>query len=113
MPAADAAAQSAVDPMQWWNALTQQFQAIASTALKDVAAEAMTSGVAKPERKVSGKAKAAPMQGAKPAPVKTAASKAVKSSGTAKSAATPKSSTTVTSAKRAPRKAALARPLTA
>ena len=31
----------AVDPMQWWGSLTQQFQNIAATALKDVAAQAM------------------------------------------------------------------------
>lgn len=106
-PAADAAAQSAVDPMQWWNALTQQFQAIASTALKDVAAEAMKADMVKPERKASGKAKAASTQGAKPAPVKRPVSKSVKSSATAKSVAS------TTSSKRAPRKAAPARLLTA
>jgi hypothetical protein len=32
---------SAVDPMQWWGALTQQFQNIAAAAVKDVAAQAM------------------------------------------------------------------------
>jgi hypothetical protein len=31
----------AVDPMQWWGALTQQFQNIAAAAVKDVAANAM------------------------------------------------------------------------
>lgn len=31
---------SVVDPLQWWSALTSQFQQIASTALKDVAAQA-------------------------------------------------------------------------
>ena len=31
----------AVDPMQWWGALTQQFQNIAAAAVKDVAAKAM------------------------------------------------------------------------
>jgi len=31
----------AVDPMQWWGALTQQFQNIAGSALKDVAAQAL------------------------------------------------------------------------
>src|SRR3954468_6126481 len=31
------AATPAVDPLQWWGALTQQFQEIASTAMKDVA----------------------------------------------------------------------------
>jgi hypothetical protein len=30
----------AVDPMNWWNALTQQFQAIASTAMQDMAEHA-------------------------------------------------------------------------
>jgi len=35
-PAAAAAA-SIVDPMQWWGALTQQFQQIASSAMKDAA----------------------------------------------------------------------------
>ncbi|MEY3611282.1 MAG: hypothetical protein RJB14_1004 [Pseudomonadota bacterium] len=41
-----AAAKPAVDPMQWWGALTQQFQGIAAAALKDVAAEAMKAGTA-------------------------------------------------------------------
>jgi hypothetical protein len=41
----DAASQPAVDPMQWWGALTQQFQSIASSALKDVAGEAMKAGM--------------------------------------------------------------------
>jgi hypothetical protein len=31
----------AVDPMQWWGSLTQQFQNIAAAAVKDVAAQAM------------------------------------------------------------------------
>jgi hypothetical protein len=31
----------AVDPMQWWGALTQQFQNIAAAAVKDVAANAI------------------------------------------------------------------------
>lgn len=39
-PAADAAAAPAglVDPMQWWGALSQQFQTIADTALRDTKA---------------------------------------------------------------------------
>ena len=37
----DKAAAAAVDPMAWWGSLTQQFQNIASAAMKDVAAEAM------------------------------------------------------------------------
>jgi hypothetical protein len=36
---------TAVDPMQWWGALTQQFQGIAAAALKDVAGEAMKTGM--------------------------------------------------------------------
>jgi hypothetical protein len=31
--------------MQWWGALTQQFQGIAAAALKDVAGEAMKTGM--------------------------------------------------------------------
>jgi len=38
-------AKPAVDPMQWWGALTQQFQNIAAAAVKDVAAEAMKTGM--------------------------------------------------------------------
>ena len=34
----------AVDPMQWWGSLTQQFQNIAAAAVKDVAAKAMKDG---------------------------------------------------------------------
>jgi hypothetical protein len=40
------AGKPAVDPMQWWGALTQQFQGIAAAALKDVAGEAMKAGMA-------------------------------------------------------------------
>ncbi len=38
---ANAAQGPAVDPMQWWGSLTQQFQNIAAAAVKDVAAKAM------------------------------------------------------------------------
>jgi hypothetical protein len=41
----ESANQPAVDPMQWWGALTQQFQTIASAALKDVAGEALKAGM--------------------------------------------------------------------
>ena len=51
---ADAKATGVVDPLQWWGALTQQFQEIAATAMKDVAqktavdtARNMATGVAK------------------------------------------------------------------
>ena len=43
--AASSATPPAVDPMQWWGALTQQFQGIAAAALKDVAGEAMKAGM--------------------------------------------------------------------
>jgi len=58
-----AAVTGAVDPTQWWNALTQQFAQIASTAMKGSPAEAaaaMTAGLTSPERAVA----------AKPAPAK-------------------------------------------
>lgn len=54
---------AAVDPLQWWGALTQQFQEIASNAMKDVAqktaaqpAKAGTSGAAKTPNKPAKKA---------------------------------------------------------
>lgn len=70
------AAKPAVDPMQWWGALTQQFQDIAAAAVKDVAAEAMKAGMtAKSANKSANKtapAKKAPV--AKKAPAKKATS---------------------------------------
>ncbi|PUE06479.1 hypothetical protein B9Z51_16930 [Limnohabitans sp. T6-5] len=96
---ADAAAPSAVDPMQWWNALTQQFQTIASTALKDVAAEAMKAGLSDKEsgvkQKSSAKAKSASPRSAKPAAAPSTETQATKSK--VKSVST-------TAAKKAPRK---------
>lgn len=52
------AGKPAVDPMQWWGALTQQFQGIAAAALKDVAGEAMKAGMAVKATKAAAKAKA-------------------------------------------------------
>jgi hypothetical protein len=52
-PADAQVAKSAVDPMQWWGALTQQFQGIAAAALKDVAAEAMKTGMSAKNAKAS------------------------------------------------------------
>ncbi len=53
-PAAAEAAAGVVDPMQWWGALTQQFQTIAADAMKDVArktvidtGKSMATGMAK------------------------------------------------------------------
>jgi hypothetical protein len=63
-----------VDPLQWWGALTQQFQEIAANAMKDVAQKA-TVGAAK-----TAVAKAATKTAKKPAPRKTAARKTATSS---------------------------------
>ncbi len=38
--ASSAAAAAAVDPMQWWSALSQQFTQLAATAMKDTATDA-------------------------------------------------------------------------
>jgi hypothetical protein len=51
-PQQDTAKGPAVDPMQWWGSLTQQFQNIAAAAVKDVAAKAMKEG-AQPRKKTA------------------------------------------------------------
>lgn len=63
-----AAAKPAVDPMQWWGALTQQFQNIAAAAVKDVAAEAMKTGM-------TPKGASTSAAGKKPSPAKKAVAK--------------------------------------
>jgi hypothetical protein len=84
--AAEQAASGVVDPLQWWGALTQQFQQIAATAMKEAAtqtavdtAKNMASGVAKEAFKTAtGMAKAATGSvtgGARKAAAKRAASK--------------------------------------
>lgn len=65
-------AKPAVDPMQWWGALTQQFQDIAAAAVKDVAAEAMKAGMTAKGASTSAASKKSPS--AKKAPAKKAAS---------------------------------------
>jgi hypothetical protein len=70
----DMSAAGVVDPLQWWGALTQQFQQIAAAAMKDAAAQTavdtarnMATGVAKEAMKTAaGMAKAA-TGGKKPA----------------------------------------------
>ena len=67
LTAAGNGAPAAVDPLQWWGALTQQFQEIAAGAMKDVAqktavdtARNMTTGAVKEAVKAAtGMAKAA------------------------------------------------------
>ncbi|MEK7346217.1 MAG: PhaM family polyhydroxyalkanoate granule multifunctional regulatory protein [Pseudomonadota bacterium] len=85
--AQDGASKPAVDPMQWWGALTQQFQGIAAAAMKDVAAEAMKAGAAAKNAATSG---AKPPTAAKPkagsakkAPVKTGGKGAAKTAAQA------------------------------
>jgi hypothetical protein len=64
---ANGAQAGVVDPLQWWGALTQQFQQIAATAMKDAAAQTavstaknMAGGVAKEAMKAAaGMAKSA------------------------------------------------------
>ena len=76
--AAKPAAGATVDPMQWWGSLTQQFQNIASSAMQDVAAQAMkakadapnaaaTAAKAKPAAKTAAKAPATTAARKKPA----------------------------------------------
>jgi len=89
-PAGATSAKPAVDPMQWWGALTQQFQNIAAAAVKDVAAEAMKTGMAAKGASTSTASK-------KPSPAKKAVAK--------KSA----SAKTQPAGKAAPRKAAVKR----
>ncbi len=91
---ADAASvKPVVDPMQWWGALTQQFQNIAAAAVKDVAAEAMKTGMrAKAARTSAGSVQspAAPKATAKKATAQktiTATSKPATNSAPAKVAA--------------------------
>ena len=76
------AAKPAVDPMQWWGALTQQFQDIAAAAVKDVAAEAMKAGMTAKGASTTAASKKSPA--AKKAPAKKTAS--AKTQAAAKSA---------------------------
>jgi hypothetical protein len=70
--APQASAKPAVDPMQWWGALTQQFQDIAAAAVKDVAAEAMKAGMTAKGASTSAASKKS--SSAKKVPAKKAAS---------------------------------------
>lgn len=112
--AASDTAKPAVDPMQWWGALTQQFQGIAAAALKDVAGEAMkVSRAAQATRPVKapsarkaasaakGQATAAPGRGRTASTAKSTTARTARGKSTgAATQASPKSSAA------APRKAA-------
>ena len=94
-PPSAALAKPAVDPMQWWGALTQQFQNIAAAAVKDVAAEAMKKGAtAKGGRTAAGSVQS-------PAAQKAAAATTTANRATAKKATPAKNKP---AAKSAPRK---------
>ena len=69
-----AAGNGVVDPLQWWGALTQQFQQIASHAMKDAAAHA----AANTARHAAGGATKEAAKAAPAAPRKSAAKKARK-----------------------------------
>jgi len=69
----------AVDPMQMWNALTQQFQKIAATALKDVGtAASQAAPKAPPPAKKAARKTTGTRTAARPAAKKTAPSRARK-----------------------------------
>ncbi len=61
-----------VDPMQWWGALTQQFQQIAATAMQEVAATADGAGKADAPAMAPAAAKAAAGKTRRPARKRTA-----------------------------------------
>jgi hypothetical protein len=82
------AAPGVVDPMQWWGALTEQFQQIAGAALQDAAQLKMPT----PAKPPAGKTAATPRN------KKSAASSSPKAAGTA--AAPPKKPSTATAASR-------------
>ena len=70
-PTDGAASKPAVDPMQWWGSLTQQFQNIAASALKDVAAQALKDAPQKTTAKsTAAKKTAARKTAAKKAPTR-------------------------------------------
>jgi hypothetical protein len=68
-PEAEAAAKPAVDPMQWWGALTQQFTELAAKAMQDSSAIASRNLAAA----AASQASPAPAPAAKKAPAKATA----------------------------------------
>jgi hypothetical protein len=84
-PVAATAAAGLVDPMQLWGSLTQQFQHIAASALKDAAKSmpSASSGAGNAAAKAATKSKPAAKSGSK-TPAKTTAKKAAKKTAAAK-----------------------------
>ena len=95
-PPAEAPAAGVVDPMQWWGALTQQFQTIAADAMKD-AAQKTAMNSAPHKAKQAGKtaagagrtAKKTTLRSAQDWPTPVAAKKPVAKKATVKSSASP------------------------
>ena len=82
-PAAKSAPASGLaDPVQWWNALTQQFQQIAANTLREHAGAATPAGVAPPAPPAAGAAQ--PGAESRKEPPKTAARKKAAASKTAR-----------------------------
>jgi hypothetical protein len=94
-----APAAGAVDPMQWWGALTQQFQQIASTALQDASRQVVPGagdspvpgGAASTAQPVARKAPVRRPPAKKAAAKKRASPKAVAQPASARKAAAPQS----------------------
>ncbi|KTT15638.1 PhaM family polyhydroxyalkanoate granule multifunctional regulatory protein [Pseudacidovorax intermedius] len=72
---APAAAPGVIDPLQWWGALTQQFQQIAGQAIKEAAAMQMPMAAGGAMAEAMSKAASAAMPGASGQPSRPAATK--------------------------------------
>ena len=90
------AATGVIDPMQWWGALTQQFQQIASTALQDATRQMVSASDGASGNKAS--ASSAPARENAPAPRRAAARKTSTSAKPAKKKAPAKKAATPTAA---------------
>jgi hypothetical protein len=78
----------AVDPMQWWGSLTEQFQNIAAAAMKDVAAQALKDGPKMKSQKTAGqKTPSQKTRASAKAPPKTKARATTQTTATRKTAA--------------------------
>ena len=72
---AEPQAAGGVDPLAWWGSLTQQFQNIAASAMKDVAADALKAQDAVAATESAARAAAAATGGARKSAAKNAAAK--------------------------------------
>ena len=98
------AAAGLADPMQWWGALTQQFQQIAASALRDAARTAVPEGVG--AASAADDTSAAPPARRPAAKKKVAAKKPVAKKATAKKSVAKKASAKKASVKKAVKKVA-------